>query len=392
MSEMIERMLRRMRAERSLFGLAVFAILVVVLFSIASDNFLSVINFQSMGFQVAEVGLLSLAVMLSMLTGGIDLSIVSVAGIAALVAAELFKSQHAATATGGRALVMTVGFILVGIAAGTACGVLNGLIITKLRVTPILATLGTMQLLNGIAIIWTGGMAIYGMPDAFLNIGTGYVARIPVPVIILLVAAAATAVFVNRTGIGLRLKLVGANPTAARYSGLNNDRVLMMTYVASALLSSVAGVLIAARSASANADYGASYVLLAIVIVVLGGVNYSGGSGTVTGVVLAAFVLQFVSSGFNQVGFNNFLYSIAQGAILIGVLGLNSVSARWSPSNRFAILGRRRRRGIAPATASSPPAALASAAPPGALERPDPDQPARGRSQDPGPPPQGGKQ
>jgi len=169
------------------------------------------------------------------------------------VAAQLFKSQHAASATGGQALVMTVGFMLVGIAAGTACGVLNGLIITKLRVTPILATLGTLQLLNGIAIIWTGGMAIYGMPDAFLNIGTGYVAQIPVPVIILLVAAAATAVFINRTGIGLRMKLVGANSTAARYSGLNNDRVLMMTYIASALLSSVAGVLIAARSASAQA-------------------------------------------------------------------------------------------------------------------------------------------
>lgn len=390
MSGLIERMVRRMLAERSLLGLAIFASLVVVLFSIASDNFLSIISFQSMGFQVAEVGLLSLAVMLSMLTGGIDLSIVSVANIAAIVAAQLFKSQDAAGATGSRAIAMTVGFMLVGIAAGTACGVLNGLIITRLRVTPILATLGTLQLLNGIAIIWTGGMAIYGMPNAFLNIGTGYVARIPIPIIILLIAAVTTAVFVNRTGIGLRMKLVGANPTAARYSGLNNDRVLMMTYIASALLASVAGVLIAARSASANADYGASYVLLAIVIVVLGGVSYAGGSGTVTGVVLAAFVLQFVSSGFNQVGFNNFLYSIAQGCILIGVLGLNSVSARWSPSSRFAILGRRRRS--APGAASSPPAALAGAAPPGAFARSDPDQPAGGRSQDTGSPPEGANQ
>jgi len=97
MSDLTERMVRRILAERNLFGLAIFAILVVVLFSIVSDNFLSVVNFQSMGFQVAEVGLLSLAVMLSMLTGGIDLSIVSVANIAALVAAQLFKSQHAAS-------------------------------------------------------------------------------------------------------------------------------------------------------------------------------------------------------------------------------------------------------------------------------------------------------
>ncbi len=379
MSEMAERMVHRMLAERNLVRLAVFAILIVVGFSIVSENFLTVINFQSMGFQVAEVGLLSLAVMLSMLTGGIDLSIVSVANIAALVTAELFKSQHAASATGGQALVMTVGFILVGVAAGTACGVLNGLLITKVRITPILATLGTLQLLNGIAIIWTGGQAIYGMPEQFLNLGTGFVAGVPVPVVVLMLAAIATAIFINRTGIGLRLKLVGANPTAARYSGLNNDRVLMMTYVSSALLSSIAGVVIAARSASANADYGASYVLLAIVIVVLGGVNYAGGYGTVTGVVLSAFVLQFVSSGFNQVGFNNFLYNIAQGAILIGVMALNTLSTRWRWTARLAIGTRRRPR--EPGT-PEPPTAHAAGVPPGAVGVTEDRTPAAGRSEE----------
>lgn len=351
MNDLTARYVDRMLAERSLLRLAALSVLVVVVFSFASDNFLTVINFQSMGFQVAEVGLLSIAVMLSMLTGGIDLSIVSIATIAGLTAAELFKSQDAATATGGKALAMTVGFSLVGLAAGTACGVLNGLLITRLGVTPILATLGTLQLLNGIAIIWTGGKAVYGMPTEFLNLGSGFVARVPVPVVILLAAAVATAVFINRTGIGLRLKLVGANPTAARYSGLGNDRVIMMTYIASAFLSSIAGVVIAARSASANADYGASYVLLTIVIVVLGGVNYMGGSGTVTGVVLAAFVLQFVSSGFNQVGFNNFLYNIAQGCILIGVMGLNTLSGHWAWPDRLAWATKWRRgkpNGVAP--------------------------------------------
>jgi ABC-type branched-subunit amino acid transport system permease subunit len=118
----------------------------------------------------------------------------------------------------------------------------------------------------------------------------------------------------------------------------------MMTYIGSALLASLAGVVIAARSASANADYGASYVLLAIVIVVLGGVKYSGGYGTVTGVVLSAFVLQFVSSGFNQIGLNNFIYNIAQGCILIGVMALSSPSLRWKWTDQFAFLIRRRGR------------------------------------------------
>jgi simple sugar transport system permease protein len=392
MTDLTERFVGRLRTERSLVRLLAFAIAVIVLFSISSDNFLTAINFQSMGFQVAEVGLLSLAVMLSMLTGGIDLSIVSVANIAALVAAQLFKSQHAATATSGKALAMTVAFVVVGLAAGTACGVVNGLIITRLRVTPILATLGTLQLFNGIAIIWTGGKAIYGMPNQFLNIGTGYLWRIPLPVIVLLGAAVGTAVFVNRTGIGLRLKLVGANPAAARYSGLNNDRVLMTTYIASAFLASMAGVVIAARSASANADYGTSYLLLTIVIVVLGGVSYKGGLGTVSGVVLAAFVLQFVSSGFNQVGFNNFLYNIAQGAILIGVMGLNSLSDRWGSAGGLAILGRRRR--AEPKSTEPPTGRAAAGIAPSEAIPPDAIPPAelsRGEmSQEEGSPPAGG--
>jgi simple sugar transport system permease protein len=348
-NDMSQQIVRRVLAERSLVRLAALTVAVLVVFSLVSDTYFTVISFQSMGFQVAEVGLLSLAVMLSMLTGGIDLSVTSIASISSIVAAQMFRANEAAVAAPGDALAMTVGFTLAGLAVGTACGVLNGLLITRLRITPILATLGTLQLLNGIAIIWTGGEAIYGMPVQFLNFGTSSVARIPVPVLVLLVAGLGTAVFINRTGIGLRLKLVGANPTAARYSGLNNDRVLMMTYIASAFLSSLAGIIIAARSASANADYGASYLLLAIVIVVLGGVNPLGGYGTVTGVVLSAFVLQMVATGFNMVGFSAFSYQIAQGVILISVMGLHTLAERRKAHGRPALLSRWRRTEPSPA-------------------------------------------
>lgn len=318
----------RVLHDRSLTRLAVLVMALGFGFSLASPNFLTVLNFQSMGFQVAEIGILSLAILLSMLTGGIDLSIVSVASICAITTAKMFSATGAAEATGSRGILLMVFSSAVGLAAGTACGVLNGLLITRVRITPILATLGTLQLLNGIAIIWTGGAALYGFPDSFLNIGSFYVGRVPIPVIVLIVVALGTAMFVSWTGMGLRLRLVGANPTAATYSGLNNDRVLMSTYVGSALIASVAGIVISARSASANADYGASYVLLAIVIVVLGGVNPMGGYGTVLGVVLAAFALQFVSSGLNMLGMNQFLYNVAQGVILIGAMSLNVVLDR----------------------------------------------------------------
>lgn len=318
----------RLLHDRSLTRLAVLVVALVVGFSFASPNFLTVLNFQSMGFQVAEIGILSLAILLSMLTGGIDLSIVSVANICAITTASMFSATRAAEATGTKAILLMLLSSGVGLVAGTLCGVLNGLLVTKVGITPILATLGTLQLLNGVAIVWTGGAALYGFPDSFLNVGSFYVGRVPIPVIILLLAAVATAIFVNRTGLGLRLRLVGANPTAAYYSGLNNNRVLMSTYVGSALLASVAGIVISARSASANADYGASYVLLAIVIVVLGGVNPMGGYGTVLGVVLAAVTLQFVASGFNMLGMNQFLYNVAQGVILIGAMALNAILDR----------------------------------------------------------------
>jgi simple sugar transport system permease protein len=317
--------------QRSLLGLSALAVAVAVGLSVTTPRFATAINVQSMGFQVAELGLLSLAVALSMMTAGIDLSIISVANMAALVTAKLFLLLGAADAAPGTALALTIGCTIAGLVAGAACGALNGLVVTRLRVSPILATLGTMQLLNGIAIAWTGGRATYGMPEQFLEIGSGKLAGLPIPLLLLAIAAFAAGLVVHRMGLGLRLRLVGANAVAARYSGLGNDRVLMRTYVISGLLAALAGVVIAARSASASPDYGQSYLLLAIVVAVLGGVSASGGSGSVAGVVLAAVTLQMVSSGCNLNGLSQFTYQIAQGVILIAVMALGVLAERPGP-------------------------------------------------------------
>jgi len=143
------------------------------------------------------------------------------------------------------------------------------------------------------------------------------------PMVILLVAGVGVAIFINKTGLGMQSILVGANQDAARYSGISVKKVLIMTYTLSGGLSALAGLIIASRSASANPDYGSSYVLLAIVIVVLGGVNPYGGFGTVTGVILATGVLQMVASGFNALRFSQFFYQLAQGFVLVAVMVLN---------------------------------------------------------------------
>ncbi|HWL86673.1 MAG TPA: ABC transporter permease, partial [Polyangiaceae bacterium] len=209
---------------------------------------------------------------------------------------------------------------------GIACGALNGALVTVLRITPILATLGTMQLLNGIAIVLTGGKPVTALPDSFTELGNGTLAGVPIPFFVLVATALLIAILVHRTSFGLRMTLVGANSDAARYSGVNNARVLIGTYTLSGALSAVAGLVIAARTASASPDYGTSYVLLSIVVVVFAGVTPNGGYATVGGVVVSAACLQMLSSGFNILRFSPFVVLMAQGGILIGVMALN----RWS--------------------------------------------------------------
>ena len=331
-----------MRGERSPRQLFIAAAAVFLVFSAASSRtFPSVANLQSMGFQFPEMGLLGLGVMLSMVTGGIDLSMVAIADLAGLTAAEFFHPMAGGAPPGGSWSQVVVG-VTVALAVGAGCGAVNGLLIGGLRIPPILATLATSELFGGLAIAWTGGQAIVGLPQRFLEIGNASPAGVPVPVVLFAVAAAATAVLLNWRRLGLLMTLVGANPVAAQSSGIRALSVLVGTYVASGLLAALAGVIIIARTASATPDYGQSYILLSVVIAVLAGVDPNGGFGTVTGVVLATLCLVMIQAGFIGLGLSQFLYEIAQGGILIAVLSFQAArqGRRQEPQ---------RRRGPAPA-------------------------------------------
>jgi simple sugar transport system permease protein len=314
---------RRLLSDRKLTQLIVVALVVFAVFSVlAPDLFLTPRNFVSMAFQVPEIALLALGVMLAMLTAGIDLSVVSISNLAALSTSYLLVTQVGEG--GGNVYFWIVVAILIGMFVGLVAGFANGAIIAGIGVTPILATLATLTLYNGIAVGLRNGQSITGLPEEFVAIGNGSLFGVPMPMVILLVAAIGVAIYINRTGLGMQSILVGANETAANYSAIGVKKVLYMTYTLSGGLSALAGLIIASRSASANPDYGASYVLLAIVIVVLGGVNPYGGFGTVTGVVLATVVLQMVASGFNALRFSQFFYQLAQGFVLIAVMVLNT--------------------------------------------------------------------
>ncbi len=306
----------------------VLLVVVFAIFAILNPRvFLNPLNLQNIGVGAPEIGLISLAMMIAMLTGGIDLSIVAIANFSAITVSSLYTAVSvgagAETAEG-----MAVLFILAGIAVGAGLGAVNGVLITVVGVTPILTTLGTMQLFNGLALVWTGGVTISGAPSGLSAVGRATLAGIPVLFVVLVVAAIVVALVIDRTPVGRKIQLQGANPVAARYSGISSRKTLMLAYMLSGVLGGVAGLIFLARNPSASADYGSSYVLLAIVIAVLGGTNPNGGFATVFGVILATLTLQVVSSGFTALRLSAYEYAIAQGVLLIAVMVADQLTFR----------------------------------------------------------------
>jgi simple sugar transport system permease protein len=335
-----------LRTEHSPVPVILAAVIVFAAFSAASPSvYPTGPNIQAMAFALPEVGILALAVMLSMVIAGIDLSVVGTANLASVAMGELYAHGGAGLHSGGWGSV-ALG-VAVALGTGAACGMLNGLVIGLVGISDILATLATGYLFGGLALAWTGGNVLSQLPADLGDLGTATVVGIPVIFLVYLAAGAIIAILLNRTRFGLSAILVGSNVTAARLSGIRRPRIVMGTYVAAGMLAALAGVIFTARTADVTAAYGASYLLLAVVIAVLGGVDPDGGFGTVLGVIAAAAVLQMLQSGFDVIRANQFLYQAVQGLILIVVLAVN-VRAR----GRF---GRPGRAAAFSGEASSPP-------------------------------------
>ena len=297
------------------------------------DTFLSPANINSMLLQSSVIGLLSLAVAITMLTGGIDLSINATANLTSITVAILL-SKMVSVAGGNVTLATTALALVVGLLVGFGCGLFNGFLIALLGYSPILATLGTMTLFSGIGTVLTGGNTLFGI-SAFAAIGRGSVLGIPLPAIVFLLAALVLSLVLEARRFGFYVSLYGANETAARFSGINERRLLLSVYAVSGLLSAIAGLINLGVTNSANVDFGSSYVLLAVLIPVLGGISASGGAGRIIGVVVAVLILQFLSTGLNlvfQSSGSNFLKEFAWGATLLVVLAI--------ADRRYSKLGR----------------------------------------------------
>jgi simple sugar transport system permease protein len=309
------------------FRLAIIAVGVFVLMAgLSPDRFLSAQNLTSMAFQFPEFAILALAMTIAMLTGGIDLSVVGIANLSAVVAALIlthFAGPDVPTAT---AIGWLVFALFTALAIGAVAGLLNGTLVAHFGLPPILATLGSGLVFTGLAIAMTGGSAIMGFPSAVAWIGNSRVLGVPTPLLIFAALAFGLHVLLTRTGFGLRVAMYGTNPLAALYAAVDVNRMLLKVYLISGMLAAVAGMVIMSRANSAKADYGSSYLLLAVLIAVLGGVNPYGGYGRVIGVVLAVLSMQFLSSGLNMLQVSNFARELIWGALLIFVMIINTTA------------------------------------------------------------------
>lgn len=301
--------------------LIIFLVAVLILMVLLNGaGFLSIGNIQSMAFQLPELGVLSLAMMIAMLTSGINLSIIASANLTGILMAVILTQTIPPEATGPGGIGLVLLAILAGALVSVLIGLLNGYLIAVLEISPILATLGTMIMLSGFAIVLTRGYVISGFSEAMLFIGNGMIGGIPVPILIFLACAAVMAIILQRTPLGTRIYLFGSNPNALFFSGTSNRAVLIRTYLISGIFAGIASMIMISRFNSAKADYGESYLLLTILASVLGGVSAAGGFGRVSGLIIALVIMQVLSSGLNLMGVSNFLTIALWGIILILVM------------------------------------------------------------------------
>lgn len=296
-----------------------FVFLLIVAVVPNKSTFLSMSMLSSMMTQMPEIGIFATAVTFAMLLGGIDLSVVGIGNLCGILS-SIFVLKFA-DSMGGMTAVL-ISYILVLI-VGALCGAFNGIIVHYLGVPAMLATLGSMQIFQGIAIIMTNGSAVTGMDSAYGILGSAQILGIPLIMILFLVIIFLMTVLLQKRKFGMDVYMLGTNNKASLFSGIHNGRTTILTFVISGMLSAVAGIIVCSRAMSAKADYGSSYILQCLLVAILGGISPFGGKGKVVGIVLSIITLQILSSGFNILRFSSYQKTFIWGFVLILVMIIN---------------------------------------------------------------------
>ncbi|MBE2276555.1 MAG: ABC transporter permease [Rhodobacteraceae bacterium] len=329
--------LQRLSADAPL--LFILIAMVVLMALLLPGRFLASYNLVNLANQLPVLALLSIGMMVSMLSGGINLAIVAAANFTGIVTALTMDwLTGGAAATAGLPVILLS--MAVGLAACMVIALLTGFLIAWLEIPPILATLGVMMLLDGLSIVMTRGYTLSGFPPFVVEIGNGSLFwAIPNAFVILVLVILALHFVLNRSPFGFKLYMLGANPRAAEYSNIDTRMVLMKQYALSFLLAALTGFIMMGQFNSVKANYAESYVLVTVLACFLGGINPFGGDGRLSGIVLAAVILQTISSGVNLLGVDPFFVTAMWGAIILIVIAVSHLTGRHSIQAMIRALG-----------------------------------------------------
>ncbi len=294
-----------------------FIVLCIIL-SFASEYFLIKSNLINVLRQVSINGLLSIGMTFIILTGGIDLSVGSMLAFGGVVTASFVSDAYKDVPT-----IHPILAILIGLAAGTLLGAVNGLIISKVRVTPFIMTLGMLSIARGLTFIYTNGMPVTNLDKSFLWIGQGYVWQLPVPVIIFLAAFIVAWIVLYRMKFGRYVYAVGGNARSARISGINVGFITFMVYVISGFLCALGGILLTARTSAGLPQAGQSYELDAIAAVVIGGTSMTGGKGSLLGTLMGVLIIGVINNGLDLLSVSSYYQQVCKGLIIVGAVMLD---------------------------------------------------------------------
>ncbi len=301
--------------------IALFA--VFIFFAFAAPNFLSTANLILMSKHVALNAFLAMGMTFVIITGGIDLSVGSIVGLCGMVAGGLLI-YGIDLGIGYTIYFNVIEITLITLVVGVAVGFINGLLITKLNVAPFIATLGTLYVARGLALLSSDGQTfpnLVGREDlgttGFGFLGSGSILGLPVSIWILIVVALLAAYVARYTPLGRQIFAVGGNERAARMSGIRVNRVKMFVYMFSGFCAAIAGLIISSELMASHPATGNSFELNAIAAAVLGGTSMSGGRGTIGGTIIGAFVIGILSDGLVMMGVSSFWQMVIKGLVII---------------------------------------------------------------------------
>lgn len=295
--------------------IALFVLCLIL--SILTDKFLTVDNIWNVMRQISVNVCIATGMTLVVLIGGIDLSVGSVLALSGAVAAGLWKQGIQLPSNNLYIGFTLLGIILAALLVGLILGFINGLVITKFKVPAFIATLAMLTIARGLTMLWTKGFPISSLGEKFGYIGTGWFIGIPVPVLISAVIVLIAVVLARKTRTGRYIYAIGGNESAARFSGININKIKLLVYTIAGVLAAVGGIIVTSRLDSAQPNAGVSYELDAIAAVVIGGTSLSGGKGSIMGTVLGAIIIGVLNNGLVLLNVSPFWQQVVKGMVIL---------------------------------------------------------------------------